>query len=105
MLSTTIITPENHGSGRHRFEGKLSVREQQDQVDPEQPHGGYPQPLVAYRSDRHRKGDRPWSGNAVDAVIVGNREEHKQEAAREADPTYRVFGTPGSDQGAHDGEC
>jgi hypothetical protein len=73
-------------------------------VDPEQSHGGYPQPLVAYRADRHREGDRAWSGNAVDAVAVGDGEEHKQEAACEADPTYRVPRTPGGDQGTDDGE-
>src|ERR687896_1948522 len=102
MLITTIITPESQRPPS--FRGELAVREQQDQEGPEQPHGGHPQPLVAYRADRHRKGDRAWTGGAVDAVAVSNREEHKQEAACEADPTDRVFGTPGGDQGTDDGE-
>src|SRR5687768_5696775 len=50
------------------------------------------------------KGDRARAGGAVDAVAVGNREDHPQQAVREADPTNGVLRSPGGDQGTHDGE-
>src|SRR5215211_4714427 len=75
---------------------ELTVGEEQDKVDAEQPHWGYP-----YRLGQsvHRHGVRSGARDGVP-----RKDERPEQTDGQADPAYWVSGVPRGDQGTHYGE-
>jgi hypothetical protein len=76
---------------------ELAVGEEQDEVDAEQSHRGYPY-CLGQSVARHGVG--PGAGDGVP-----RKDEYPEQTDGQADPAYRVFGVPGGDQGTTTGKA
>src|ERR671920_686228 len=82
---------------------KPPVGEQQDHVDPQQPHWRHPGSL-GEGVERHRGRYRTGRRTLVSVGRVFQGEGHPEQSRYQADPTYSVSWTPRSHQGSDDGE-
>src|SRR5215211_2788669 len=82
---------------------KPPVGEQQDHVDPQQPHWRHPG-SPCQRVEPHRGRYLTGRRKLVSVGHISQGEEHPEQAGHQADPTYRVLGTLRSYQCPDDGE-